>query len=213
MARLSQLIRGDQQRARTGMGQQLSAQMGVMPFLSQGYDQARQEISNVGGASRRRALSREQEQLGGLNSRFAGMGFQSPGLQAGLSRGVYGDTQRALSGIDQRLAGLYSNLAVGKGQAQAGAQQNLSNLLGQQAGQNLDIDALWTNYQMARKGAKQKRKAALWGGIGQMYGSTADVAIGALSKGQVKTNLGGAFQGMGQSLAGGSGTEYDYRGP
>ena len=93
-----------------------------------GYDTARKEASRLGRGAKRTALEREQQLGGSLSQGLASRGLGSTTVGANLSRGLASDTMRSLADIDEGLAGLFGNLALGRAETQAGGTEALSDI-------------------------------------------------------------------------------------
>jgi hypothetical protein len=93
-----------------------------------GYDAARREADRMGRSSRQSALDRES-QLGARASQgLASSGLGSTTMGANLQRGIASDTNRQLQGINEGLAGMFGDLALGRAGAEAAGSQALGGL-------------------------------------------------------------------------------------
>lgn len=122
---LTQSIQGralQQQEAltRQATGQQLA-----------GYDTARREAARLGRGSKRRALEREQQLGGSLSQGLQNRGLGSTTVGANLSRGLASDTSRVMADIDEGLAGMFGDLALGRAGTEAAGTQALGNIAAQ----------------------------------------------------------------------------------
>ncbi len=102
---------------RQGMGAQTGA-----------YDDALANLSRVGRSSRREAMDQSQSSLSQGLQGLSSQGLGSSTLAANYRTGAASRLSRDLSGIDEQLAGLRSNLLVGRGQAQAQGFGSLADL-------------------------------------------------------------------------------------
>ena len=98
-----------------------------------GYDTARKEASRLGRTSRQSALDRERQLGASLSQGLTSRGLGSTTVGGNLQRGIASDTTRELSSINEGLAGLFGDLAIGRGGVQAGGTQALAGLAGQRA--------------------------------------------------------------------------------
>lgn len=97
-----------------------------------GYDAAKREASRLGRTSKRAALDRETQQLGRVSQGLANSGLGSTTVGANLQRGVSSDTTRNLSSIDEGLASIYGDLALGRAGTEAAGTSQLADLARQQ---------------------------------------------------------------------------------
>jgi len=100
-----------------------------------GYDTARKEASRLGRGAKRNALDREQQVGAQISQNLQNRGLSSTTAGGNLSRGLSADTSRTMAGVDEGLAGLYGDLAIGRGGVEAGG----SLALGQIAGERGDL--------------------------------------------------------------------------
>lgn len=97
-----------------------------------GYDSAKREASRMGRASKQSALDREQQLGASLTQNLQNRGLGSLTVGGNLQRGLAADTQRQLGGINESLASMLGELALGRSGAEAAGTQALSGLAGQQ---------------------------------------------------------------------------------
>lgn len=107
--------------------QEAMSRLGTKQLLG-GYDQARKEASRLGRGAKRTALEREQQLGGSLSQGLASRGLGSTTVGANLSRGLASDTMRSLADIDEGLAGLFGDLALGRAGTEAAGTQALSDI-------------------------------------------------------------------------------------
>lgn len=93
-----------------------------------GYDTARKEAGRLGRGAKRSALDRETQLMGRASQSMANRGLGSTTIGANLSRGIASDTNRSLADVDEGLAGLFGNLAIGRGNVEAAGSQALAGL-------------------------------------------------------------------------------------
>lgn len=96
-----------------------------------GYDTARSEAGRLGRAGKQGALDRGQQMEARVSQGLQNRGLGSTTVGANLSRGVAADTSRSMQSIDEGLAGLYGDLALGRAGAEAAGSDQLSALAGQ----------------------------------------------------------------------------------
>jgi hypothetical protein len=104
-----------------------------------GYDTARREASRLGRSGKQAALDREKQLSGSLSQGLADRGLGSTTVGANVQRGISADTLRQMSGIDEGLAGLFGQLALGRSGVEAQGTRTLSDLGGQQAQMNTNL--------------------------------------------------------------------------
>jgi len=105
---------------RQATGQQLS-----------GYDAAKREADRLGQASRQSALDREGQLGASASQGLASRGLGSTTIGANLQRGIASDTNRQLQGINEGLAPMFADLAMGRAGAEAAGTQRLGDLAAQ----------------------------------------------------------------------------------
>lgn len=151
-----------------------------------GYDAARREASRLGRGAKRSALDRETQLLGRASQGLTQSGLGSTTVGTNLQRGIASDTNRLMADVDENLAGVYGNLALGRAGAEAAGTQQL----GQFAGQRGDLMS-----QLAQMGTmRDLYGASPWGGGGPMPDREGNIAQNLLTGAQ--TGL-GTFMGMG----------------
>ncbi len=87
--------------------------------INTGYGKALGEVANSGAVAKQQVLSRERQNLGTLQQGLTQSGLGSTSVAQNLQRGVYSDTNRSLSAVDESLAQLRSNLQAQKSQLEA----------------------------------------------------------------------------------------------
>jgi len=97
-----------------------------------GYDKARNEASRLGRTAKREALDRGTQLEARASQNLANRGLGSTTAGANLSRGISSDTSRTLGGIDEGLAGMFGDLALGRSGVEAQGTQNLAGIAGAQ---------------------------------------------------------------------------------
>jgi hypothetical protein len=107
--------------------QEMLSRLGTEQLVG-GYDTARKEAGRLGRGSKRRALDREQQLGGSLAQGMQNRGLGSTTVGANLQRGLASDTGRQMADIDEGLAGMFGNLALGRAGAEAAGSQQLAGL-------------------------------------------------------------------------------------
>ena len=185
-------IRGRELAQREGLSRKATQE------LVGGYDAARREASRVGRAGKQGALDRatQLESSARQNLSDRGLGSLTSSI-TGPSRGINADLTRQTQGIDEGLAGLYGDLAMGRSQAQAGGSQQLAGLAAErgQLGANLA--------QMGTMG--EFYGASPWGGGGQMPEIPNSLGQSWLTGLQTGTGIYGGMGGFGGGGGGGGG--------
>jgi hypothetical protein len=97
-----------------------------------GYDTARREASRLGRTAKREAIDRGTQLEARASQNLANRGLGSTTAGANLSRGISSDVSRTNAGIDEGLAGLFGDLALGRSGVEAQGTANLANIAGQQ---------------------------------------------------------------------------------
>jgi len=144
-------------------------------FLRQGiaaqtgaYDSALADLSRTGRASRRQAADQSNQALASGMQGLASSGLGSSTLAQNYRTGAASSLSRDLAGIDERLAGLRSNLTIGRGQAQAQGYGGLASLYGQRRAGERDLEmqrfGLFTGYQPQAQTVDFSGLAGLFGG-------------------------------------------------
>lgn len=156
-----------------------------------GYDAAKREAARLGRGAKQSALDRET-QLGARASQgLADRGLGSTTIGANLQRGIASDTNRSLAGIDEGLAGMYGDLALGRAGAEAGGTQQLAGLAREQG------DLMASLAQMRQM--RDLYGSSPWGGSQALPGREHGLGQSLLTGAQ--TGL-GAFMGMGSGGGG-----------
>jgi|SRR6185503_276773 len=151
-----------------------------------GYDSARREAERMGRSSKQGLLDRETQLQGSLSQGLTNSGLGSTTRGANLSRGLAADTGRGIAGLNEGLAGMFGDLALGRAGAEAQGSQQLAGLAGQRG------DLFSNLAQMRSMG--QYYGASPWGGGGPM--PEMPNSFGQNLLGGVQTGL-GTFMGMG----------------
>jgi hypothetical protein len=188
--RLWRAIKRTQNIQNRSYGQQEAMSRKATSERLAGYDTARKEASRLGRGAKRTAIDRETQGYGRISQNLASRGLGSTTVGANLQRGLASDTTRQLSDIDEGLAGLFGNLALGRSETQAGGTQALSDI--NTARYNMETElaqrgplggATLGNYQVQPRGA-----GALVGGLQGAAGGLG-MALGGMG--------GGGMGGMG----------------
>jgi len=99
-----------------------------------GYDTARKETARLGRGAKRSALDRETQFMGRASQNMANRGLGSTTIGANLQRGIASDTNRSMADVDEGMAGLFGNLALGRSGVEAQGTANLAGIADQRAG-------------------------------------------------------------------------------
>lgn len=114
-----------------GLGQQEALARQATQQQLGGFDAAKREASRLGRTSKQSVMDRETQQLGRAAQTLADRNMGSLTIGQNLNRGIASDTNRELSAIDEGLAGMFGDLAMGRAGAEAAGTQALANLAGQ----------------------------------------------------------------------------------
>lgn len=98
-----------------------------------GFDAAKNEAARMGRTSKQSALDREQQLGATLTQNLQNRGLGSLTVGGGHMRGITADTQRQMSGINESLAGMLGELAMGRAGAEAQGTANIAGIAGQQS--------------------------------------------------------------------------------
>lgn len=120
-----------------------------------GYDTARKETARLGRASKQRALDSESQLGARLSQGLADRGLGSTTVGPNLQRGLAADTSRQFQGIDEGMAQMFGNLALGRSQVESQGTQSLADLAGQRTNFDINNAQFWLPQQMARLGQFQ----------------------------------------------------------
>lgn len=104
-----------------------------------GYDKALKETGNLGYSAKQSVLGREKQNLGAMQQGLTQSGLGSTSVAQNLQRGVYSDTNRSLSAIDEQLASLRSNLQAQKSQLEANQYGALAGLFQNQSASQVGL--------------------------------------------------------------------------
>lgn len=96
-----------------------------------GFDTARREASRLGRGAKQSALDRERQLLGRASQGLASRGLGGTTIGANLERGIASGTNREMSNIDEGMARMFGDLALGRSGAEAAGTEALSGLAGQ----------------------------------------------------------------------------------
>ena len=133
--RLRRTVAGQESILGRSLGQQEALARQATQQQLGGYDTARREAARLGRGAKREALDRETQLMGRASQGLTQSGLGSTTVGTNLQRGITSDTNRTMAGVDEGLAGLYGNLALGR----AGVEAQGSERLGELAGQRGDI--------------------------------------------------------------------------
>ena len=107
--------------------------------INTGYGKALGEVANSGAAAKTAILGREKQNLGSLQQGLTQSGLGSTSVAQNMQRGVYSDTNRSLSAVDESLAQLRSNLQAQKSQLEANQYGALAGLFQNQSAAQIGL--------------------------------------------------------------------------
>lgn len=196
LAQVMALYKQAQMQQQKGYANALYQQRQGLKSIDTGYKAAKGEIARIGGQAKQEALTRETQGLGAAAQSSIDRGLYDTTLYDNMARGVRSDTSRALSNINEALAGLGANLEQSRANAMAGQYGSLSNIFQGQAG----AQAALTGQIAQTVAGVQHTDPNAWlqslfqiGGmaLGAGIGGPAGAAIG----GQVGSQFGSQYQG------------------
>lgn len=106
------------------------------------YDNALSELSRTSRSSRREAIGQSNQALSQGLQGMRSSGLGSSTLAGNYRSGAASTLAKDLAGIDANLAGLRSNLLIGRGQAQGQGFASLADLFGQRQRRDADLEGL-----------------------------------------------------------------------
>lgn len=167
-----------------------------------GYDTARKETERMGQASKQQAMDSETRNTAALSQSLADRGLGSTTTGANLQRGLASDTNRSIQGINQGLAGMFGNLAMGRAGVQAQGTQDLADLASQRTNFDINNAQFWLPQHLSQLGQLQGMKMG-----GGQVGGGASGGMGGIDMSQLMKLFGqmGGGGGGGMSMGGGSG--------
>lgn len=133
LSQVMSLYRQAQMQQQKGYANALYQQKQGLKSIDTGYKAAKGEIARIGGQAKQEALTRETQGLGAAAQSSIDRGLYDTTLYDNMARGVRSDTSRALSNINEALAGLGANLEQSRANAMAGQYGSLSNIFQGQA--------------------------------------------------------------------------------
>lgn len=170
-------LSGEVARAQLEKGMQ--AQLGA-------YDQAIEKSSSQSRAARREAVTQAAKQQSELVQRYGAGGAYGTTALDQARQGVQSSLTRDLESIDAGFSGLFGNLAIGRGQAEAEGRAELGQLALDQGAQEGDILRMLYGRASApqKPGALANILGVVGGAVGGIYGGPAGGAVGgALGQG------------------------------
>lgn len=139
-AALSAAQRNQQLTHEFGLKEQNELMKGLEAALG-GFDTARGEVGRTGRASKRRAVESGEQLQSQIAQTLQNTGFGSnSSLAANAARGIRADTQRALAGVDEGLGRMFSDLAVGRGQAEMSGRSQIAGSIANQGNELRNIN-------------------------------------------------------------------------
>lgn len=131
--RLSRAISATESIQGKGLQQQEAlARQGTQQQLA-GYDAAKREAQRLGQSSKQGLLDRESQLGATLSQGLTNRGLGSTTVGGNIQRGISADTQRGMMGINEGLAEMFGQLALGRSGVEAQGTQRLSDLSGQRS--------------------------------------------------------------------------------
>ena len=102
--------------------------------ITTGFGNAQKAVGNSGYAAKSSILGREKQNLGTLQQGLTSSGLGSTSVTQNLQRGVYSDTNRSLSQVDEQLAQIRSSLFAQQAALEANQYGALAGIFQGQAG-------------------------------------------------------------------------------
>jgi hypothetical protein len=181
-ARESNQLYGAQAREQLQKG--LGAQLG-------GYDQAINKTSGIERTARRDAITRSGDLEASVTNQYGQGGRFGTTALDNARMGLHSSLTRDLDAIDSNFAGLFSQLSIGKGQAEAGGRSALAGLeIGQGDRESQLIQLLSGTLKKPKPGMLSELLGLAGAGLGTAFGGQFGGAIG----GEAGSILGGSFE-------------------
>lgn len=163
----------------------------AIPLVSKAFDDASGNSLKLAENTKRQVVQNQDAQLTGAQMQVNGTGYDNSNMGRLAARGVYGDTARALTGIDDLHTQHQGQLALGKATALSGIQGNLADI--EAAGANAQ-SGLSTATSNAIAGVQHIPKKSIWDLIGGVAKVAAPfVGAGGGGGGYTATPTGGIF--------------------
>jgi hypothetical protein len=161
------------------MGTAIGQGQAAKQAITQGYGNAIAKVAGAGQSAKSDVLANQTGQLAGAQQSLVSRGLGNTTTLDAAGRGIHYDTNRSLAAIDEAIGQMRAGLEVGRGQALAGAEQNIGNLWQgfNAANQKLGLsqaDLLSNVKYQGGNGLAQMLQAAAGvsgaGGLGQIFG-------------------------------------------
>lgn len=107
--------------------------------IAGGYKAAKNEIGRIGRGARMDILDREAVNTGIATQNAITGGSLGSTVFSSMARGIRSDTSRALSNLDEMIAGLFANNEIGAATAESNVLQNRANIFQNQANSNASL--------------------------------------------------------------------------
>lgn len=154
-----------------GFAEQRDVYQQLLDTLSGGTQAAQAQVANVGSASARRIMDREQQARGSSQQNLANYGLSGTTFRDASERGVRYGTEQSLGDLSEGLAGLHAGITQRGAEAQAGGLAGLSGLLGQQTGARTNLGLNLASYAGSERRPDEMQTP---------YGAIGDAAMGGL---------------------------------
>lgn len=135
----------------------------AIPLIQKGYSDASANSLKLAENTKRDVTLNQGAQLADAQQRVDGTGYNNSNLNRLAARGVYGNTARSLSAIDDLFSRHQDALHVGEGEALAGVQGNLAGLTAQGTNQGTGISESIAN---TIAGVQHVPKKTVWDLLG-----------------------------------------------
>lgn len=126
-------------RLNTDFAAGLPSMQKAVGSVGQGFDQGIAAMSKYGMGAQKQIMAQQAQQLGNVRGAAAGSGMYGSSAMPNRMRGIFADTNRAMSGVADQQGRAMSGLMAGKGVAVGGALQNLANFHMQRAGMSSSL--------------------------------------------------------------------------
>lgn len=178
-AQLAQVLaelQGAKQQSAIGYAKAAAQQKKSIPLIKTSFDQASANSAKLASDTKRQVIQNQDSALTGAQMRADQTGYGSGNMGTLAARGVYGDTARALSGIDDLFQQHQDALGLQEAGALSGVQGNLADLAAGGANAQTGISG---NIASTIAGVHHVPKKTVWdllGGVAQVAGPLAALA-------------------------------------
>lgn len=169
---LAELAQAKQESA-IGYAKAGAQQKKSIPLVTKAYDDAAANSLKLAENTKHQVVQNQDAQLTGAEMQVNGTGYDNSNMGRLAARGVYGDTARALSGIDDLFSQHQQQLQTGKATALSGVQGNLADL--EAAGANAQ-SGLSTAMGNTIAGVQHIPKKSIWDLVGPIAQTAAAFA-------------------------------------